>query len=221
MIENCSSTLSEVLSYAERGAAPPEHLQSHIAECSECRRVLAALRELEVDLEDAGTEPDPALLHRASAECEKVAARTDFRRQLLKLFVSFLLVAVVAALIFLGVAEPQARPMVGIIFLVAAPLFVITAVLLALYRSINAPGQRLYKRLGPGRQVSGVALGLAEALKVPVWLPRVLFVLLTFFDGIGILIYIVLALMMKVHPEDRQYLLRFRVARWWRTVGNG
>jgi len=41
---------------------------------------------------------------------------------------------------------------------------------------------------------------------------------LIWFKGLGLLAYIICALAMPVHPADRHYLLRFRIARWWRRL---
>jgi phage shock protein PspC (stress-responsive transcriptional regulator) len=79
----------------------------------------------------------------------------------------------------------------------------------------------LYKRLRPGYQLSGVCLGLADKTGVPVDALRLLFFVLAFANGVGIWIYVVLDLLMPVHPEDRRHLLRFRVLRWWRRTRRG
>ena len=42
-----------------------------------------------------------------------------------------------------------------------------------------------------GRVVAGVALGLAQHLRLPVWLVRLAFVVLAFAGGIGIVLYAV------------------------------
>lgn len=81
----------------------------------------------------------------------------------------------------------------------------------------------LYKRLGPGRQLSGVCLGLARRTGTPAWGWRVGFVLLGLLPGLGHAagpwLYLLLDLAMPIHPEDRAQLLRFRLARWWRGLG--
>ena len=85
---------------------------------------------------------------------------------------------------------------------------------IARYR--NRDGKQLYKRLGPGRMLGGVALGLAEATKLNVSVIRLLFFALFFFDGVGLIIYVLLVVFMPVHPDDRQHLLRFKLRRWMR-----
>jgi phage shock protein PspC (stress-responsive transcriptional regulator) len=66
--------------------------------------------------------------------------------------------------------------------------------------------------------LDGVALGLSEATKVNVSVIRLLFFGLLFFDGVGLVLYLLLALFMPVHPDDRQFLLRFRLRRWLRRT---
>jgi len=76
----------------------------------------------------------------------------------------------------------------------------------------------LYKRLRPGYQLSGVCLGLADKTGIPVGILRLVFFVLALANGVGIWIYVVLDLLMPVHPEDRRHLLRFRALRWWRRT---
>ena len=72
-----------------------------------------------------------------------------------------------------------------------------------------------YKRLRAGRQISGVCAGIAEKSGVPVALIRLAFLALLFAKLFGILLYLVLDMLMEVHPDDRASLLRFRIRRWW------
>ena len=65
-------------------------------------------------------------------------------------------------------------------------------------------------------QLSGVCMGLAERTGWPVTTFRVIFLALFFAKGFGMILYVLFDLAMPVHPADRQYLLRFRVARAWR-----
>lgn len=72
-----------------------------------------------------------------------------------------------------------------------------------------------YKRLRAGRQLSGVCVGLAESTGVPVAIIRLAFVALFLAKLSGLVLYVVLDLLMEVHPDDRASLLRFRIRRWW------
>lgn len=108
------------------------------------------------------------------------------------------------------------------IAVVAFSLFLVTLTLTPLFlllhfvRRSNAGKPRLYKRLKKGRQLSGVCVGIAEATRLNVSLIRAVFVLLLFFKGAGLWLYLILDLAMPVHPEDRQHMLRFKVRRWVR-----
>lgn len=72
-----------------------------------------------------------------------------------------------------------------------------------------------YKRLRNGRQLSGVCAGIAEATRVPVSIIRLTFIALVLAKHSGFVLYIMLDLLMEVHPDDRSSLLRFRIRRWW------
>jgi|SRR5579872_4762946 len=80
-------------------------------------------------------------------------------------------------------------------------------------------GQQAFHR-GPDRIIGGVCSGLAAGFHVDPLLVRLAFVILAFFQGIGLLIYIVLWLVM---PEDTESGPRSgfdSVARDMRRVGN-
>jgi len=48
----------------------------------------------------------------------------------------------------------------------------------------------------------GVAAGLAEYFKTDLMLVRILFIILTFFNGIGLVIYLILWIVLPVKPYD-------------------
>jgi len=105
--------------------------------------------------------------------------------------------------------QPVAVAVIISLFFGGPVLLLITSI-----RSMS-PG-KIYKRL-QGRQISGVCQGLSEAWNAPVWVIRMVFVALTFGKGIGLLLYLVLDVVLPIHPADRAGLLRFRIARWWRA----
>lgn len=119
-----------------------------------------------------------------------------------------------------GDAPPVEAMVSGVIAAVIAMLvsgFIIVPVAAAFWfargeRSSAAP---IYKRLKPGRQVSGVCLGLSERFGWNLTLLRLAFVIAFFFDGLGFWVYVILDLAMPIHPDDREHLLRFRLRRWW------
>lgn len=78
-----------------------------------------------------------------------------------------------------------------------------------------------YKRLRAGRQLSGVCAGIAETTRVPVSIIRLAFVALVFAKLSGFVLYIMLDLLMEVHPDDRASLLRFRIRRWLEDRARG
>lgn len=87
--------------------------------------------------------------------------------------------------------------------------------LLIVYVLRDTAKRRIYKRLRPGRMLHGVCLGLAEKTNVDVVIVRLVFLaLLLVGGGLGFWFYVALDVAMPVHPDDRQYLLRFRLRRW-------
>lgn len=88
------------------------------------------------------------------------------------------------------------------------------AAIVWLVRASRRSAAPLYKRLKPGRQLSGVCLGLSERFNVNVTIVRLVFLVAFFADGLGFWLYVLLDLAMPVHPSDREHLLRFRVRRW-------
>lgn len=100
-------------------------------------------------------------------------------------------------------------------FTLAAALWVLTA---AAAGYLPASAGLPYKRLRKGRMLSGVCLGIAERTSVPVGIIRLVFLVLVFARLSGVLLYVVLDLLMRVHPDDRATLLRFRLRRWWNNA---
>jgi len=99
-----------------------------------------------------------------------------------------------------------------LMILIAGPL-----VLVATTAGVDAGGPAgVYKRMR-GRQLSGICQGLSEATRVPVWIWRMAFVGLVFLKGAGLILYLLLDVVLPIHPDDRAGLLRFRIARWWRS----
>jgi len=94
------------------------------------------------------------------------------------------------------------------------------------HRSCSAPAQRgpdetqALQALKPVLHVVGrLAYGLAEATGVPVALIRFTFIVLTVAGGkIGIPFYFILSAALDVHPDDRQYMLKFKIQRWMKYL---
>ena len=88
-------------------------------------------------------------------------------------------------------------------------------ILLVVYVLRDTAKRRIYKRFKPGRMLHGVCLGLSEKMNLDVTLVRLIFLaFLVVGGGLGFWFYVALDVAMPVHPDDRQYLLRFRVRRW-------
>lgn len=62
--------------------------------------------------------------------------------------------------------------------------------------------RRLY-RCDHDRKIAGVASGLAEYLDIDVTLIRILWVVSIFFGGLGLLLYIIMALVVPMEPDER------------------
>lgn len=199
----------------EGGELPPEALD-HLRHCADCaatvRRaeLLGELLEHPVDEVPAITEaplPLPPLVS------EAVAASVRRRRRLrTAVAVSILAIALATAwaTAFMHTRHPNAIWMIQMI-LFAGPL-----VLAATTAGLDdAAPSRVYKRMR-GRQLSGVCQGLAEAYRIPVWIVRTSFFALIFLKGAGVVLYLLLDVLLPIHPDDRETLLRFRIGRWWK-----
>jgi phage shock protein PspC (stress-responsive transcriptional regulator) len=219
----CGESLEALRSFLDGGMPPEPGHVAHWRECTDCRRVVsAARREIAVlDLEDEGAvSPDDRTLQEqartatsAAVEAGRAVQRGFGRwRAALILAVGMAGVAVGARLMDQLGGDSWLRALAAWIPLGLS----MAAAGLVLMR---VPSRfALYKRLRPGYQLSGVCLGLADKTGIPVGILRLLFVVLALANGVGIWIYVVLDLLMPVHPEDRRHLLRFRVLRWWRRT---
>ncbi|MDP9362348.1 MAG: PspC domain-containing protein [Acidobacteriota bacterium] len=95
-------------------------------------------------------------------------------------------------------------------------LFAGPIVLAYMTAGLEAGGpSRIYKRI-LRRQLSGICQGISEAYGIRVWVVRMAFVSLLFLKGIGLALYLLLDIVLPIHPDDRAYLLRFRIIRWWK-----
>lgn len=220
---NCNDAVAALVSSMESGGTLSEEQREHIRSCDRCRELLDSAKQFQSLLAGNGIQEPKADATIAAAEEE--VFRKRYWSALKTIAGIFLLFVVVTAtgVIRLGHADP------GRIILIAAAVYVVWVVIIALVlllfsymlRSTRAGKPRLYKRLGAGRMLSGVCLGIAEVTNLDVRLLRLLFVVLLFFEGVGFWLYLLLDLAMPVHPDDRQHLLRFRMRRWWqRRFGN-
>ena len=206
---NCNEAMAALAASLENGTTLTDEQRGHIRTCERCRVMLSSAKEA------LRMEPVEVPIDAAVAAAEKEVARKRIWRIVKTLIAIGLLggIALAGVLVQRGEAEaPEALLIVGggllVALLLAIPFFAIAWV-------VRGTTRGLYKRLGPGRVLSGVCLGIAEASKMDVRLLRIIIVVLLFFDGAGFWLYLLLALAMPVHPDDRQYLLRFRLRRWW------
>jgi len=221
----CVESLESLRSFLDGGTIPPRGHVAHWRECADCRRVVSAARREIAELEDEG-EASPAdgpleeqarTATSAAVEAGRAVQRGFGRwRAALILAVGMAGVAIGARLMGAPGSESGAGSWAMALLAWLILGLSMAAAGLALLR---VPSRfALYKRLRPGYQLSGVCLGLADKTGVPVGALRLLFFVLALANGVGIWIYVVLDLLMPVHPEDRRHLLRFRVLRWWRRT---
>jgi len=204
----CSSTISALLGHLENGTPLTPGVEDELRACNSCSDLVRRAQRLGSLLDNA----EPV----ADARIDTLAVESEVtRRHRRRLYWSAFAVLVASVALGLFVAtrgqlhHPVAVAVIVAVFFGGPVLLVIASI-----RSMS-PG-KIYKRL-EGRQVSGVCRGLAEAWGAPVWVIRMAFVALLFGKGIGLLLYLVLDVVLPIHPADRAGLLRFRIARWWRA----
>jgi phage shock protein C len=213
---NCNEAVAALVASLESGVAMSAEQREHIRTCERCRELLDSAKQFQTLLGGNGIEPPAVDAAAVAAEQEVRRAKT---RRTLGLAFAIGAIAWVGLWLLLfrvgGLAPAEAFMVagagIGIVFLFILPLLL----LLVLARTARTSEKRWYKRLRPGRQLSGVCLGLAERFNWDVTVVRLLFVVALFFHGLGAWVYVVLDLAMPVHPDDRQHLLRFRLRRWF------
>jgi phage shock protein PspC (stress-responsive transcriptional regulator) len=210
MNPDCTRPLDGLKRTLEAGTDLDPEARAHLQGCATCRASLgAALKCLEAD-----DRPAPAVDSRVvEAEVLLRHRRNELRRRLV-------VGAVLAATCF-GLLASRGAIQDATVVLGLAVLALILGTILAFWLVRTPARSGLFKRLGPGRQLSGVCLGLAQRTGTPAWAWRLGFVLLAVLPAtghLGLWLYVLLDLAMPVHPEDRPNLLRFRLARWWRTL---
>jgi phage shock protein PspC (stress-responsive transcriptional regulator) len=213
---SCSLTVSLLLEHLEKGTALTAEAESHLQRCSNCSSIVQRAGRLGRLLEDG--EPGPAVTTPTgvvqAAESEVAVTR---RRNLAWRIIAALVVTTVISLLWVHV-----KPESGLEFATLGVLLLLYALPVTVFvlfiRAMIARPRKVYKRLA-GRELSGVGRGISEVSDIPVWVVRMAFVPL---GAWGFMLYVVLSLLLPVHPEDRVHLLRFKVARWWRrTVLHG
>jgi phage shock protein PspC (stress-responsive transcriptional regulator) len=184
--------------------------REHIRGCPRCRATLEAARQMLSELDAEPTRVPEGDV----AAVENAVRREHVKSIVLKVALGLALVAVVVGFIatrfVVGISGGELALITAGVAIGLAPFAILYIVLRKIARR---DGKTLYRRLHPARWWFGVCVGLAEATGIDRNLLRVAFVLLTFFHGIGLPLYLGLVLAMPVHPEDREYLWRFQAKR--------
>jgi phage shock protein PspC (stress-responsive transcriptional regulator) len=211
---NCNDAVAALVASLENGTPMTDEQREHIRTCERCRELLDSAKEL-LD----AREPAPPV----GMDAALAAAEGEVYRQRVKRIITVVIgVAVIMAAgvsLMLFVPTNGAEPLgfwlyaAGMAALISAGFAI--PVLLVIYVLRGSAKRRIYKRLKPGRMLSGVCLGIAERMKWDVFFVRLVFIaLLILAGGVGFWFYVALDVAMPVHPDDRQYLLRFRLRRW-------
>ena len=212
---SCKDAMAALVHVVEQGGAIPDEQREHIKHCARCRELLESADQFQSTIEEPPMREPAVDEQRLASEVRGVRMRDRVRRSSVAAIIAFMTVSVLT-IVFGRIKEADAAVLLGVAgFAVAITVMVVAAVHVLFGSLRDRQGNRIYKRLGPGRMLSGVCLGLSEATGVPVMLLRLAFIALSFGEGIGIVLYILLELAMPVHPDDRQHLLRFKLRRMW------
>jgi phage shock protein PspC (stress-responsive transcriptional regulator) len=213
---NCNDAMTALVASLEEGTPMTAAQREHVRTCERCRPLLDSAKQFESALEQQPVpvpRVDDAV---AAAEAELIHART--RRAIYTLLGIGMALAVAVGLALLFPLRDEWHPglalwAVTMAALISAGFFVPILGIIYLLRDFGR--RRMYKRLKPGRMISGVCLGLAERMNVEVRVVRIVFVLILLFGGgLGFWLYVGFDVAMPVHPDDRQHMLRFRWKRW-------
>jgi phage shock protein PspC (stress-responsive transcriptional regulator) len=144
----------------------------------------------------------------------KIAVRLAYRRKrMTRAFAAVSLVAGAAVMWYRAMPPQLALPATAVLTVLAAlPL------LLAFLQKRSERGSFAVCTRHRAPHLLGVCLGLSAAWGVSVWLVRTAFVALACAAGLGAVIYLGLAVVLPVHPEDRAGLWRFRIERQFRRL---
>jgi phage shock protein PspC (stress-responsive transcriptional regulator) len=217
MNEHCAEHLATLLRLVERGEEIPTALKAHLATCSECARLLDAMNRMYSDIDAPAASADESVVAQTLEQSAGEVERSNRTRNVMRAVTAFALILGIGWLVGVGMSSPtQSVAIISRVLLVIVPLALIIALGLAFRDRLQQPGRVIYKRVKPGRVLSGVCLGLAESLRAPVFILRIVFIAFFFIKGIGLWIYLLLMLLLPLHPDDRQYLWRFRIVRAFR-----
>jgi phage shock protein PspC (stress-responsive transcriptional regulator) len=211
---NCNEAVAALVASLENGTPMTDAQREHIRTCERCRELLDSAKQVQSEL--AGNGIQVPAVDAAVAAAEEETRKRRFRRAV-RAFSA--LAILVTAFIFLlpdnTISTGERFFILGATALISVGFALPVIAVLKLVRGSSR--HPLFKRIAPGRSmISGVSAGIAEETKVNVTLIRLVFVALLFAGGgVGFWLYLLLDVAMPVHPDDRQYLLRFRLRRWW------
>lgn len=212
---NCNEAVTALVSSLERGNPMTDEQREHIRTCEKCRELLDSAKQFQSLLAGNGIQA-PSVDSTAAAAEEEVRQARLRRNVWISIGAGALAILGVTAFFALFLMRIDLGiPKMAVAGIGVAAVVTIALIVLGVVRRANAQGRRLYKRLKPGRMIAGVCLGLAEATRTNVTLIRLVAFALIFADGVGLWLYVLLCLIMPVYPDDRQYLLRFRLRRWF------
>jgi phage shock protein PspC (stress-responsive transcriptional regulator) len=213
--------ISRYLSSEE--SIPEEHLQ-HISSCASCGAIAQRATELSAMLDStlqngtreaeelAPTDTPSSRELSAAAASEVIVAHRRRRAWRIGTAAAVVIIAVLTSVAAASMPQLRHRTAVWWMMMILFAGPIVLAFMTAGLESVSA--SRLYKQLR-GRELSGVCRGLASASGIPVWFVRMIFVSLVFLKGIGLIAYLLLDVLLPIHPDERAQLLRFRLMRWW------
>jgi len=218
----CNDAVAALVQSIENGTPLSDEQRDHLQVCDRCSTLLASARELQTIV---ASNPGEAATEVPALEAPLDAAQREVRHASRRKTLSIAFAVLVAIVVPLGIylllsgSWPSSFGRLGgpeiVLISIAMLIVAVPAIAIAwLVRASRRSAQPIYKRLKPGRQLSGVCLGLAERFNANVTIVRLVFLVALFADGLGFWLYVLLDLAMPIHPADREHLLRFRIQRW-------
>jgi phage shock protein PspC (stress-responsive transcriptional regulator) len=209
---SCEKAISALRAMINGMNEPGPEIISHWKDCPQCRNIMRkVMQDLEILVTSTDVPVSAEVTEAMLQKSENEIHHKQKRRLLLLSIVALVLLLVPIVLRHTGII-PDGWILA---IVVGTTILTLSALLLAVARLPRK--WELYRRLGKGRELGGVCIGLAERTQTSAVIWRFVFFVLAITGGYGITLYLLLFLAMPVHPDDRQYLLRFRLARWWRN----
>lgn len=217
MKTECTEILHNLIKNLAEREPIDERSERHLASCVECRTAARELNAVsEGWTEERAEMSDPLVVETTIARARRETTLTFVRRYWLHAAFLFCLGVMLLGLEKLSSGKGSTHEgLFDMAFIALAGLTALTVSIIR--RKRMAHSLFPYKRLYPGYQLSGVCLGLAETTGIHVTVLRLVF--LTFLvikPSLAFFVYLLLDLIMPLHPADRKFLMRHRLARLWR-----